>query len=124
MKNWKWMIAGALALLVIFFLPTLYYRLWGYGPGMMMGYAGRGGMMSGNGFFAFGGLFAGLGMLLMWAVPLGALFLAVYGAVALFQRGSTSTTNTPPRATPSVCPSCGKPAEADWVVCPYCSASL
>jgi len=31
---------------------------------------------------------------------------------------------TPPPAKPAACPACGKPAQSEWSVCPFCGAKL
>ena len=118
MKNmWKWVI-GILVVLVLFFGPYLAGLLFpglGYGYGMMGGggYYGHGGMMNGFGFFPFG-------MALMWLIPLGTLVLVVLGIVWVVQRLSGGSTSAPAR----VCANCGKPAQADWKICPYCGNQL
>jgi hypothetical protein len=122
MKNiWKW-ILGIVLVLVLFFGPTLFrlaFPTLGYGYGMM-GY-GRGGMtlapgasagVGGFGFFPFG-------MGLIWLFPLGAIALIVLGVVWLVNSLNSSKTGQG-----RACPSCGKPAQADWKTCPYCGNSL
>ena len=113
MKNiWKWILGIALVL-VLFFGPYLFclaFPAIGYGYGMM-GY-GRGGMMGGFGFFPFG-------MGLMWLFPLGTIALIVLGIVWLVNNLNGSKT-----VQQRVCPSCGKPAQADWKTCPFCGNSL
>jgi predicted amidophosphoribosyltransferase len=62
-------------------------------------------------------------MIFMWLVPLGFLALLILGVVwlvkAVAQPGA-QTFATVGRA----CPNCGRPAQADWQVCPYCGQSL
>ena len=106
MKNlWKWFLGIALVL-VLFFGPYLFHLLFptlGYGYGMMGGY----------GFSPFGGL--------MWLIPLGTLALVVLGIIWLVNNlnGSKNV-----QASPRVCASCGKAAQADWKTCPYCGNTL
>jgi len=68
-NNWKWIVSVALVLALLFALPFLFRTFLGYG------YLGWSHPMMGYGFAPFGGLFMGFGMLLMWAIPLGLLFL-------------------------------------------------
>ena len=121
MKNfWKWFLGIALVL-ILFFGPYLFGLLFagmGYGYGMTLapdasagvGY-GRG-MMGSFGFFPFG-------MGLMWLIPLGTIVLIVLGVVWL-----VNNLNGPKVVQGRVCPSCGKPAQADWKTCPYCGNNL
>ena len=114
MKNtWKWILGIALVL-VLFFGPYLFQLVFptiGYGYGMM-GSGRSGGMMGGFGFFPFG-------MGLMWLVPLGIIVLVALGIVWLI-----NNINGPKTGQGRVCPSCGKPAQADWKTCPYCGNGL
>lgn len=116
MKNfWKWFLGIALVL-ILFFGPYLFMLLFpgmGYGYGMMgYGRGGSGGMMGNFGFFPFW-------MGLMWIVPLGIVVLAVLGVVWL-----VNNLNGSKAVQGRVCPSCGKPAQADWKTCPYCGNTL
>ena len=105
-----WILAIVLGLASLFFLPSLMMgRFWGNGYG---------GMMGGLGFM---NPFGFLGMALMWLLPIGVLVLLVYGAVSLFN-GSNRSGNGP-RAERN-CTNCGKPAQADWITCPYCGKAL
>ncbi len=116
MKNfWKWFLGIALVLVLFFgpYLLRLVFPTMGYGYGMM-GY-GHGSMMGGFGFFPFG-MF---GMGLMWLFPLGTIALVVLGVVWL-----VNNTNSSKTVQGRVCPSCGKPAQADWKTCPYCGNGL
>jgi hypothetical protein len=114
MKNtWKWILGIALVL-VLFFGPYLFQLVFptiGYGYGMM-GSGRSGGMMGGFGFFPFG-------MGLMWLVPLGIIVLVALGIVWLVNNINGTKTGQG-----RVCPSCGKPAQADWKTCPYCANGL
>lgn len=117
MKNtWKWIVGVVLVLVLLFALPFLFGSLFGYGPGGMMGRYGGWGHM-GNGYTPFGGLFMGFGMLLMWAIPLGLLFLVIYGAVRLANQSKTPV-------TAQSCNNCSKAVQADWNTCPYCGTAL
>jgi len=110
-NNWKWIVSVALVLALLFALPFLFRTFLGYG------YRGWSHPMMGYGFAPFGGLFMGFGMLLMWAIPLGLLFLITYGAVKLANKP-----NTPVVA--QSCGNCGKAVQADWKNCPYCGTEL
>lgn len=112
-NNWKWIVGVVIGLLILFALPFL-FRMFGY-TGMMGGW--RHPMMGGGNFLPFGGLFAILGMLLVWAIPLGFLFLVIYGAVSLAMKQNSPV---PARA----CPNCGKAVQADWKHCPHCGTGL
>jgi hypothetical protein len=121
MKNfWKWLIGIVVVLVVLFALPLAYHSLFGYGPGYGM-YA-YGMPMMGRGYGGYGmmhlGFFSPFGMFFAWLVPLGLLFLLVYGIVWLVNRRST------PAAPTRTCANCGKPAQADWKNCPYCGSTL
>lgn len=115
-NNWKWILGASLVVLAVLALPFLFRNFGFYG--MMNGFSGwRHPMMGGYGFLPFGGFLMGLGMLLMWIIPLGLLFLVVYGAVRL---ASGPGTSVPAQA----CPNCGKAAQADWKNCPHCGIEL
>ena len=96
---------------------------WGFrnGYGMMGSYGGYGGMMGNWGFSPLGWLGMGLGMLLMWGLPIGILVLAGFGVASLFQRNNKSN-QTP--AAQAACPNCAKNVQPDWQNCPYCGTSL
>ena len=116
--NWKWIVGVVLALALLFALPSLFQVFFGYGyGGMMGGYRSWNHPMMGYGYAPFGGLFMGLGMLLVWAIPLGLLFLVIFGAVRLATRSGK------PDMTQS-CGNCGKAVQPDWNTCPYCSTTL
>jgi hypothetical protein len=142
--KWIWTIVVLLIVVVL--------GVAAFAAGSWFGFGGRGefGMME-RGYnhmqpydrhaFGFrsplGWLGMGLGMLLMWALPLGFLALAVVGAVSLI-RGAGARKPAPPTAvepvvaapTPAAttvlreCESCHKPAQADWKMCPYCGTPL
>lgn len=80
------------------------------------GFRGRHPMM-GYGFSPFGGIFMGFGMLLIWTVPLGLLFLIIYGAVRLANKPNA-------RVAAQSCSNCGKAVQVDWKNCPYCGTTL
>ncbi|NTV37867.1 MAG: zinc ribbon domain-containing protein [Anaerolineales bacterium] len=118
MKNsWKWIFGAVITLALLITLPLIFRTYFGYG-GMMGGYDGwRHPMMGGYGSFPFGGWLMGLGMLLAWTIPLGILFLVIYGAVRL--------ANRPDMPVPAkTCPNCSKAVQADWKNCPYCRTGL
>lgn len=115
-NNWKWIVGVALVLVLLFALPFLFRTFFGYGyGGMMGGYSGWGHPMMGG--WGLGGLFMGFGMLLMWAIPLGLLFLIIYGAVRLANKPN-------PLVAAQSCGNCGKAVQADWKNCPYCGTEL
>ncbi|MBM3179593.1 MAG: zinc ribbon domain-containing protein [Chloroflexi bacterium] len=108
-NNWLWIVGTVVLLALLFALPFAFRSNSG-GYGMM-----NGGMM--GGFSPFGGLWMGLGMLLIWIVPLGLLFLVIWGAVSLAIKPNL------PAPTRS-CPNCGKPVQNDWKNCPHCGTAL
>lgn len=108
-------------------VPWIAMRRWGepgwlMGPGMM----GRG--------FGYHMPFGGIGMILVWLIPLFILGLLITGAVASIvslaqPRHSHSLTPPASPASPAEspsqrCPNCSREVEPDWVACPYCAASL
>ena len=121
-------IVGLLALLVA--VPLLLSLArggdWGCGDGDSWGMMGGwrpGGMM---GRWSSGplGWFFGLAGLL---IPLGFLALLVLGGVWLFKWASQPHRPLagPTRAAVSqTCPSCGRPVETDWRICPDCDQGL
>lgn len=113
MKKVNWWIAGIIAISVALFL---------FGGGMMAGgWGNRGYSMMGNwGYSPFGWFGMGLGMLLMWLIPIGIFALIVYGVVALVR----NTGNTAPSTPLTPCSNCGKGTQADWKNCPYCGTIL
>jgi len=115
--NWKWIVGVVLVLALLFALPFVFRGFFGYNSygHMMGGYGGWNHPMMGG--WGLGGLFMGFGMLLMWAIPLGLLFLIIYGAVRLANKPNT------PVAAQS-CGNCGKAVQADWKNCPYCGTTL
>ena len=107
--NWKWIVGIVIVLALLFALPFVFRGLFGYNS--------YGHMMGGYGGWGMGGLFMGFGMLLMWAIPLGLLFLIVYGAVRLANKPNAPT-------VAQTCANCSKPVQADWKNCPYCGTEL
>lgn len=116
-NNWKWIVGVILLLVIMFALPFLWRAIFGYSYGGMMrsGSSNWGHPMMGG--WGVGGLFLGLGMLLMWIVPLGLLFLIIYGAVRLANQPNTLV-------MAHSCGNCGKSVQADWKNCPYCGTTL
>lgn len=122
---WKYLLIGLLVFGLVFVVafPFFIRGFGGYsGYGMMY----PGGMMGGWGFgpmMGSFGIFGGLMMLLAFLLPLGLISLIVFGVISLLRR--PATTITPPAYVPThACPSCGKPAQADWKTCPYCGQNL
>jgi len=74
-------------------------------------------MMGGFGYSPLGGLWMGFGMLLAWIIPLGILFLVIYGAVRLANRAD-------PPAPSQTCANCGKSVQTGWKNCPHCGAPI
>lgn len=82
-------------------------------------------------FFPFGGFFAGL-------LCLGVIALIIFGFIALVASlirpkkaaESASATTAPvsmeaaPQSSARVCPSCARPVQPDWRLCPYCGSEL
>jgi len=113
-----WILAITLGLVLLLVLPGLFMmgRFWagGYGGMMGPGMMGRFGYMNPLGFF---------GMALMWLIPIGVLVLLVIGAVALVN-GLTKPGDPATPVSDRKCSNCGKPAQSDWTICPYCGKSL
>lgn len=143
MKNlWKWILGALLALFVA--VPALFML----GRFLMLGafrWGGRGffprypGMM-GPGFNHMQP-FGVWGGSWMWLVPLGFLILLVVGVYVLVRALNKPSASPAPavsavsanagsiQASPEVVPSracanCGRAAEAEWKVCPYCTEPL
>ncbi len=148
-----WVVLGLIGLFVIFGVAALFFsrRFLTYG-GMMTfddrvaPFGFRNGMhgypMMVHPGFNYGFPFLG------WLIPLGLFVLLVLGGIGIFlslRRPSVSTvspapavvaaaapvTTVEPTATVAeaampgkTCSNCGKPVQADWVTCPYCSHSL
>jgi uncharacterized membrane protein len=122
MKKTNWLVIGIVsivAILILFWVGTMIgggYRGYGMMGGMM---GGRSGMMDGWGFSPLGIFGMGLGMLLVWLLPIALVALAVYGVVSLARNtGTNASAPLPP------CPNCGKTTQADWQNCPYCGTTL
>ncbi len=119
--NWIAIAVFTLVALLVFQLVTFLLGGWGYG------YRGNGGWgmmrpeMMGWGYSPFGWIGMGLGMILMWLIPIGILALIIYGVVAL-AKGTGNNPPAPSSTTP--CPHCGKGVQANWKNCPYCGAVL
>ena len=127
MKNKSgWILAGLVLAVVLFLLPGWLMRFgvplfgsrtWGYG--MMDGFG-----MMGRGFLNPLGWF---GMAFMMLIPLGLLVLlaAGVGVVVAGLMGGFKASQPPGQSiTGHVCPHCGKPAQVDWIKCPYCGEAL
>jgi hypothetical protein len=118
--NWAQVVVFGIVALLIFLIGANLvggYAGWGMmGPGMM----GGGGRNWGFGPF-------GLGLIFMWLFPLGLLALLVLGIVWLVQqvsRPAGPAAGSPQVPTGRPCSNCGRPAQADWRVCPYCGQAL
>lgn len=115
--NWAQVVVFALIALLVLLIGASW--LGGYGGWGMMGP----GMMGGWGFGPFGWLV----MIFMWLFPLGLLAVLALGIVWLFRQasGSSGAVGGPSQtAAGQPCPSCGRPVQADWRVCPYCGQQL
>lgn len=126
MKKNLWWIIGIFAVAVILFsFGGGMMSGWGFrnGYGMMGDYGGYGapGMMFNWGYSPLGWLGMGLGMLLIWGLPIGLIVLAGFGVASLF-KGSSQATSTP--VAQATCPNCAKNVQTDWQNCPYCGISL
>lgn len=117
MKKINWWAVAAVGLLATLIL---------FGAGMFGGWGARGwgmmgpGMMGNWGYSPMGWFGMGLGMLLMWLVPVGILALLVFGIATL----ARNTGNPPPAAPQTSCSNCGKGIQNDWQNCPYCGTAL
>lgn len=118
MKRNIWWILGIVAIILFLFAGGIVAGGWGFrnGHGMMGGY----GMMGNWGYFPLGWLGMGIGMVLMWGIPLGLIALAGFGLAALVQSSNKTASATPQ----SACPNCTKNIQPDWQNCPYCGTSL
>ncbi|NOZ26695.1 MAG: zinc ribbon domain-containing protein [Chloroflexi bacterium] len=89
------------------------------GWGMMGGWDGS----ARGGWGVWGWILPLIGLL----IPLAFLALLALGGVWLFRQSGLSR-NLPPAseqdASGKTCPSCGRPVQADWQVCPYCGQGL
>lgn len=121
MKKNLWWIIGIVAVVILFSFGGGMMSGWGFrnGHGMMGGYGG--GMMFNWGYAPLGWLGMGLGMLLMWGLPIGLIVLAGIGVASLFQRGGQVVQSSAAQAT---CSNCTKNIQTDWQNCPYCGTSL
>ncbi len=116
-NTWKWIVGVVIVLALLFALPFVFSNIFGFNSygHMMDDYGGWNHPMMGG--WGFGGVFMGFGMLLVWAVPLGLLFLVIYGAIRL-----ANQSNHP--AAAQTCSNCSKPAQTEWNTCPYCGEGL
>ncbi|GFP31105.1 zinc ribbon domain-containing protein [Candidatus Hakubella thermalkaliphila] len=122
--NWVQVaIFGIVALLVLLIVVSFLPFGWrgGWGPGGMMGP----GMMGGWGGWGFSP-FGWIGMIFMWLFPLGFLVLLIPGGVWLFRQVTQQgpAAGPPPAISGKACPSCSKPVQTDWQLCPYCGQEL
>lgn len=134
-KTWKWILGILIALAIVALIAAPFIlratvrfpanadnfppaRAWDRVPGRGLDNWNRHPMMFNGGFFPFGGLFMGVGMLLSLLVPAGILFLVIYGAVRLALK------NSPPPVVPASglhpCPDCGYLLQPNWKHCPQC----
>ncbi len=117
-------VALLVLLIVVSFLPFGWRGIWG--PGGMMGGGMMGpGMMGGWGGWGFSP-FGWIGMIFMWLFPLAFLVLLALGGVWLFRQVTHQgpAAGSPPAMSGKACPSCSKPVQTDWRLCPYCGAAL
>lgn len=108
--------------LFVFVLVVLVVLLSGL---LFLGFGGSFGGRLGYGMMGPGrlGSFGGLGWLGSCLVLLGLLALVIGGYVWLVTTISkTQRGSRPPHPVP--CPTCNRPVQADWQVCPYCSTPL
>lgn len=102
---------------IIFLLVALLAFL--VGLGIFGGWSCGGyGSHMGPGFLPFGWLGMGLGMLLLWLLPVGLVILAGLGIIWLVRGNAISS------ASRRVCPNCKRSASDDWQHCPYCGTQL
>ena len=110
------------AVVLTLVLFTLGPRWGGYGMGMWGGCPGCGfGMGWGTGGWVVGLIT----MFFMWFVPLVFLALIVMGILWFVRSlGENNTGGQVVKGTGKTCPTCGKPVQDDWQLCPYCGANL
>lgn len=77
------------------------------------------GMMNNYGYFSPMGFFWVLFMLI---IPIGMVVLVILGIVSLI--ASLTRSNSSVASASRSCSNCGKPAQADWNSCHFCSTSL
>lgn len=133
--NWTAIAIFCLVVVLVFMVGLSLFGGWQYGGWGMMGSGRMGpGMMGRWGFSPFGWI----GMVLMWLIPLGVIFLVVAGVVwlvrAIIGAGATpggraasaggATISEGTTLAGQSCPNCGRAVQADWINCPYCGQSL
>lgn len=110
-KTLSWLVIGAIVLIALFALPSLW--MWGRGGWFNHGYGMMGSYYPGSyhmmGRFGFG-----------WIVPV--LLLGLVIAVGAWAGNSLNRRNY--SGQKRVCPNCSKSVEEDWKTCPYCSTAL
>lgn len=142
-RTWKWILGIVIVLVVTALIVTPFVlgrnmvagmnygmralpqdRNWNDGPMMGRGNNNwsRHPMMGGYGFYPFGGLFMGIGMLLGLIIPLGLLFAVVYGAARLAVKNGLPQAAPAAAAPPAThpCVKCGYPLQEGWKHCPEC----
>jgi hypothetical protein len=125
-KKSGWIVAAILVAILLILLPGMW--AWSH----MGWYDSSYGMMGNYGMMGRHSLFwlnpmSWLGMGFMWLVPVSILVLLVVGAVSLINslnKPSVPKPTPPPSTDEHTCANCGKPAQADWSVCPYCGQTL
>ncbi len=148
-KFWKWflivlgivVVFGVIAIAIIGFTHGFYRmgfdggRFNGfdgfhhrYGGFAMPGRPGGFGMMPGMGLIGL--LLSCFGV----AVVVGVIALVILGITKMTTHGMVHTTGMTSSPSPDIssqenaparsCSHCGKPAQADWVTCPYCGEKL
>jgi H+/Cl- antiporter ClcA len=115
MNKTAWTVLAVIGIIVllVFLAGASLLGGWGYGRWGMMGP----GMMGGWGRAPFGWI----GMIFMWLIPVGFVVLLVLGIIWLVRAISSPTGAHP---APRACSNCGRPAQPDWRVCPYCGKEL
>ncbi len=119
--NWTVVAVFGVVLLFAFLIGiSMISGFGGYG-GYDRGWGMMGPRMMGNwGFAPFGWI----GMLLMRLIPTGFFVLVALGIVWLVKAVGQSGSRQPLAAPTKTCPSCHRPAQADWHNCPYCGTAL
>lgn len=135
-KNIGWIVAGVLAVILVLSVPAMF----------LLSRVGRFGGMMGNrrmwdgGFERFAhpwmmnsGVRSFIVPFLACLVGIVVLGLVIWGIVALVKALSKPKAIAAPVVVPSPavvqpevhhCSNCGKPAQDDWMICPYCGNKL
>lgn len=117
MTKGELLVFGLVVLVVL--VGGLLVFIW-YGSLQGIGYGGLGPGMMGPRMM---GGFNTFGWFLPCLIPLGLLVLLVFALTWLLTTGRGSTQSTTTTAAGN-CPNCHRAVQSDWLICPYCGASL